>query len=78
MKPAVQKCLFAGEQALEAFRVERLPSYLKMNFALFYTFALSGSDKNKIKSAHLHAALTAFQAGAYMDRGWFWSESRVN
>lgn len=56
----------------------RLPSYLKMNFALFYTFTLSYSDKNKIKSAHLYAALTAFQAEAYTDCGWFWSEVLVN
>lgn len=54
------------------------PIYLKMNFALFYTSALSYSDKNKIKSAHLYAALTAFQAGACTDRGWFWSEVLVN
>lgn len=56
----------------------RLPNYLKLNFALFYTFTLSYSDKNKIKSAHLYAALTAFQMGAYTDRGWFWSEVLVN
>lgn len=56
----------------------RLPNYLKMNFALFNTFTLSYSDKNKIKSAHLYAVLTAFQVGAYMDRGWFWREVLVN
>lgn len=51
---------------------------LRMNFALFYTLTLSYSDKNKIKSAHLYGALTAFQVGAYTDRGWFWSEVLVN
>lgn len=56
----------------------QLPNYLKMNFALFYTFTLSYSDKSKIKSAHLYGVLTAFQVGAYMDRGWFWSEVLVN
>lgn len=45
----------------------RLLNYLKMNFALFYTFSLSRPDKNKIKSAHLYAVLTAFQVGAYTD-----------
>lgn len=35
------------------------------------TFSLSHPDKNKIKSAHLYAALTAFQVGAYTGRGWF-------
>lgn len=51
---------------------------LKMNFALFYAFALSYPDKNKIKSAHLYAVMTAFQVRAYTDRGWFWSEVLVN
>lgn len=52
--------------------------YLKMNFGLFYSFTFSYLDKNKINSTHLHATLTAFQAGADMDRGWFWSGMLVN
>lgn len=45
---------------------------------LLHIRSLSCSKENKIKSVHLHAALTAFQLGAYTVRGWFWSEVLVN
>lgn len=69
-KDLVCKCTCTGESARAA-----TPPLLKHELWPFsYTSALSHPDKNKIKSAHLYAALTAFQVWASADCGWFWSE----
>lgn len=55
------------------------PQLLKDELCPFlHVLSLSRPDKNKIKSAHLYAMLTAFQVGAYTDCGWFWIEGLVN